>query len=74
MASKKPAKPMAGQSKQVTIEPNLYGQLTRFIGTKTKPLVCERCKRFVVSGMVRVLNDKFYCSVGCVKPIQNSDD
>jgi hypothetical protein len=74
MASKKPAKPMAGQSKQVTLDPNVYGQLTRFIGTKTTPCVCERCKRFVVRGMVRVLNDKFYCSVGCVKPIQNSDD
>ncbi len=74
MAGKKPAKPMAGQSKQATLDPNIYGQLIRFAGTKTTPCICARCGRSSIRGMVRVLGDKFYCSVTCVKPIKDSDD
>lgn len=74
MAGKKPAKPMAGQSKQVTLDPTIYGQLTKFVGSKTAPAICAKCNRATIRGMMRVLNDKFYCSITCVKPAEKVEE
>lgn len=74
MAGKKPAKPMAGQGKQVELDPQIYGQLVKFIGTKDAPCSCTNCGRSIVRGMVRLLGDKYFCSVTCMKPKTESND
>lgn len=75
MAGKKPAKPMAGQNKQQVLDPAIYGQTVKFIGTKDSQCVCTKCGRKVVRGMVRLLGDSYYCSITCMTPVkQESDD
>jgi hypothetical protein len=65
MAGKKPAKPMAGQSKQVVQDPAIYGAPLMFIGGKSASCACNKCGKLTVRGMVRVKNDAYYCSAGC---------
>ena len=65
MAPKKPAKPIAGQVKQAVKDPAIYGQQTMFWGTKISPTTCPQCARKMVRGMVRVKQDKIYCSETC---------
>jgi hypothetical protein len=67
MAGKKPAKPMAGQAKQIVQDPAVYGSMVKFMGTKTATSVCARCGKVTVNGMIRVKEDKSYCSGGCAK-------
>jgi hypothetical protein len=74
MAGKKPAKPMAGQGKQVTLDPSIYGQSIKISGNKASPTSCNKCGRSVIRGMMRILGDKFYCSITCMKPAQDLDD
>lgn len=75
MAGKKPAKPQAGQGKQIALDPEIYGQLVKFIGTKDSPCSCNKCGREIIRGMVRILKDNYYCSVTCMKPqVEKSDD
>lgn len=65
MAGKKPAKPMAGQSKQPIQDPAIYGSLMMFVGSKSSSCSCEKCGKLTVRGMVRVKNDNYYCSARC---------
>lgn len=65
MAGKKPAKPMAGQSKQVIQDPAVYGQPVRIYGSACAFSECAECGNKTIRGMVRVKNDKAYCSVRC---------
>jgi hypothetical protein len=65
MAGKKPAKAIAGQSKQVVKDPAIYGQQTMFWGMKAAPCVCDECSKKIVRGMIRVKKDKNYCSEKC---------
>lgn len=74
MAGKKPAKPMAGQSKQTTLDPSIYGQTIKVFGSKSSPTSCNKCGRSVIRGMMRTLGDKFYCSITCMKPANDSDN
>jgi hypothetical protein len=67
MAGKKPAKPMAGQAKQKVQDPEVYGSLVKFIGSKQSPCTCTQCGRQVVRGMVRMRKESFFCSANCAK-------
>jgi hypothetical protein len=67
MAGKKPAKPMAGQSRQTVQDPAVYGSIVKFIGTKASPCICGACKRSIVRGIVRAKGDSFFCSATCAK-------
>lgn len=67
MASKKPAKPIAGQSRQQIQDPAVYGVMMMYIGSKEAPCKCAKCGKQTVKGMVRHKNDEFFCSVTCVK-------
>jgi len=66
MAGKKPAKPMAGQSKTVVLDPKIYGTLVRFVGSKNAVSECSECSRVTVRGMIRLKESgKHFCSVRC---------
>jgi hypothetical protein len=65
MAPKKPAKPIAGQTKQAVKDPAIYGQLTMFWGMRIAPCMCEGCAKRIVRGMIRVKQEKSYCSEKC---------
>jgi hypothetical protein len=67
MAGKKPAKPMAGQSKQVVLDPAVYGISVKYIGTKNSPMICSNCKRTSVRGMIRVRGEEMLCSLRCAE-------
>lgn len=67
MAGKKPAKAMAGQTKQVTLDPAVYGSLIKFYGSKEAKCKCGSCAREIVRGMVREKGGAFYCSTVCAK-------
>lgn len=67
MAGKKPAKPMAGQSKQVVLDPATYGQLIKYVGTKLTPCSCKSCGKKTVRGMVRLKGEDYFCSETCAK-------
>jgi hypothetical protein len=65
MAGKKPAKPMAGQSKQPALDVATYGQQVKFFGSKNAASICSKCKKETIKGMIRIKNDKDYCSLTC---------
>lgn len=65
MATKKPAKPIAGQIKQAVKDLAIHGQQAMFWGTKLSPCMCAQCGRKTVRGMIRVKQDKNYCSERC---------
>lgn len=65
MAGKKPAKPIAGQSRQVAQDPAVYGQPFKVYGTASACSECSECGRKTIRGMIRVKGDKTYCSVRC---------
>lgn len=65
MAGKKPAKAIAGQAKQVQKDPALYGQQVMFYGMKIAPSTCHSCGRKTIRGMIRIKQDKNYCSEKC---------
>jgi hypothetical protein len=67
MAGKKPAKPMAGQTKQIALDPAVYGSLIKFHGSKDARCKCGSCAREIVRGMVREKGGAFYCSTVCAK-------
>lgn len=67
MAGKKPAKPMAGQSKQIVQDPAVYGTMMMYIGSKQSPCKCAKCGKETVRGMVRYKGDAFLCSETCAK-------
>jgi hypothetical protein len=65
MAGKKPAKPMAGQLKQIALDPAVYGLQVKFLGSKGFGSICSKCNKETIRGMIRIKNEKNYCSVGC---------
>lgn len=65
MAGKKPAKPMAGQSKQAVQDPAIYGLQVKFLGFKNASSSCNKCGKETIRGMIRIKNEKDYCSAGC---------
>lgn len=65
MAGKKPAKPMAGQSKQTVQDPATHGSLVMFYGAKNAACACASCGKKTIRGMVRYKSDSYYCSVTC---------
>jgi hypothetical protein len=67
MASKKPAKPMAGQSKQVTLDPAIYGTTIKYMGDKNSPVSCSHCRRSIVRGMIRLRGQEYICSLTCAE-------
>ena len=67
MAGKKPAKAMAGQTKQVVLDPAIYGISVKYFGTKNSPMVCPNCKRTSVRGMIRVRGEEMLCSLRCAE-------
>jgi predicted RNA-binding Zn-ribbon protein involved in translation (DUF1610 family) len=69
MAGKKPAKPMAGQSKQAPENPAIYGTQVMFMGSKLAKFTCDKCGKSIVRGMIRVLGDTSYCSKACVTSV-----
>jgi|688.fasta_scaffold519492_2 hypothetical protein len=68
MAGKKPAKPVAGQSKvQQILDPSIYGTLFKVFGTKNSPSVCSYCSRQSVRGMIRIRGEESFCSIRCAE-------
>jgi hypothetical protein len=67
MAGKKPAKAMAGQTKQLVLDPAIYGISVKYFGTKNSPMVCPNCKRTSVRGMIRVRGEEMLCSLRCAE-------
>jgi hypothetical protein len=65
MAGKKPAKPMAGQSKQIALDPAVYGLQVKFLGSKGFGSICSKCNKETIRGMIRIKEEKDYCSAGC---------
>jgi hypothetical protein len=65
MAPKKPAKPMAGQTKQPVQDPTIYGSMIKIYGSKNAPCFCAKCEKRTVRGMMRIKAEKFYCSASC---------
>lgn len=65
MAGKKPAKPIAGQSRQVAQDPAIYGQPVKIYGTANAYSQCPECGSKTIRGIVRSKNEKNYCSVRC---------
>ena len=70
MAGKKPAKPMAGQSKQAVLDPKIYGVKVRFIGIGDAQEKCDTCGKIIKTGMIRLKEDNFYCTIKCVEKSQ----
>jgi len=65
MAAKKPAKPVAGQIKQTVQDPAIYGTQVLFLGSKGSSSICAKCGKSTTRGMIRIKNEKNYCSKGC---------
>lgn len=71
MAGKKPAKPIAGQSKQPVQDPAIFGSPIQYLGFKDSPSVCVQCGRQTIRGIIRMKGNLSFCSASCAK--QNND-
>jgi predicted RNA-binding Zn-ribbon protein involved in translation (DUF1610 family) len=69
MAGKKPAKSVAGQSRQTAEDPSIYGTQVMFMGSKLAKFNCDKCGKSIVRGMIRVLSNARYCSKTCVTSV-----
>jgi hypothetical protein len=67
MAGKKPAKAMAGTTKQAVLDPAIYGISIKYYGTKNSPMICPSCKKSSVRGMVRLRGEEMLCSLRCAE-------
>lgn len=65
--SKKPAKPIAGQSGTIVEDPNIVGLKIMYVGSKDAPSICVKCGKKTIRGMIRMRANTNYCSAGCVK-------
>jgi len=65
MAGKKPKKPVAGQIRQKVKDPAISGAQVLFLGSKGCSSVCAKCGKSTTRGMIRIKNEKNYCSKGC---------
>jgi len=64
-SKKKPAKPIAGQSKVVVQDPAIYGTMVKYWGGFGAFTTCATCGKKTIRGMIRVKNEIHYCSAGC---------
>lgn len=65
MAGKKPAKPIAGQSRDMSKA--LPGKAVKFFGlANAQPFVCPTCSRELVKGIIYEENNSAYCSRVCI--------
>lgn len=65
MASKKPAKPIAGQNRDKG--PQLPGKAVLFYGMSgAKPFCCPTCGRQFVRGIFYEENNQGYCTRRCI--------
>lgn len=67
MSGKKPAKPIAGQSRQQIQDPAVYGSVVKYIGSKGSPCKCHKCGKETVRGVMRQKADLMFCSASCAK-------
>ena len=65
MAAKKPNKQAVVQIKQTVQDPAIYGAQVLFLGSKGSSSTCTKCGKSTTRGMIRIKNDKNYCSKGC---------
>jgi hypothetical protein len=72
--SKKPAKPIAGQSRATAEDIHTVGIKVMYIGSKEAPSVCKSCGRKTIRGMIRICCDSNFCSQTCVKAGHNSPE
>lgn len=65
MAGKKPAKPIAGQSKDLSKV--LPGKAVKYFGSKTaQAFVCPTCSKQLIKGIIYEENSSSYCSRVCI--------
>jgi len=65
MASKKPAKPIAGQNRDKG--PKLLGKAALFYGSKgANPFVCAMCNKSFIRGIFYEENNLGYCTRRCI--------
>lgn len=65
MASKKPAKPIAGQSRDKG--PRLPGKAVKYFGvTNEVVFVCPTCNRTLSKGIIYEVGTELYCKRGCI--------
>lgn len=67
MASKKPAKPIAGQSREK--QPELPGKAVKYIvpANSGVSFECPTCKRSLSRGIIYEYEGNLYCKRGCIK-------
>lgn len=66
MASKNPAKSMAGQGRD--IDKTLPGKAVMYFGSaKAKPFVCPVCSRSLIKGIIYEESNSLFCSRRCIK-------
>lgn len=71
---KKSAKTVAGQVKTTPkLDPAMYGTQVRYLGLAGAAAVCATCGKRTKSGMLRMKENKFYCTVKCVEKTNQSD-
>lgn len=65
MASKKPAKPMAGQSRDMS--KSLPGKPLMYFGSaKAQAFVCPTCSRSLIKGIIYEEGNSSYCTRTCI--------
>lgn len=68
MASKKPAKPIAGQSRDES--KLLPGKAVKYFGAaNAAPFVCPTCSRSLVKGIVYEVGADMYCNRVCIPKV-----
>jgi hypothetical protein len=65
MASKKPAKAMAGQAKDNN--KTLAGKAVMYFGSKNAaPFICPNCNRSLIKGIIYEESNDSFCSRRCI--------
>lgn len=68
MASKKPAKPMAGQGKENSKV--LPGKAIKFFGSiYAEPFKCPTCSRELIKGIIYEEGNAMYCTRNCIPKV-----
>lgn len=68
MASKKPAKPIAGQSRDKG--PQLPGKAIKYYGAaNAAPFVCPTCNRELTKGIVYEVGSEMFCKRNCIPKV-----
>lgn len=68
MASKKPAKPIAGQNRDTGKV--LPGKAIKYFGSsKASPFVCPTCSRELIKGVIYEDGSLMYCTRNCIPKV-----